>query len=514
MIMAVIGEFIKAAIAISDKVISDPDPVRAQKTLLKKLLEKAKGTAFGREYAFDVILESGEREKVFQETVPVHDYDQIHGKWWHRSLKGEEDVTWPGKTEYFAVSSGTTSKSKHIPVTAEMLSAIRKSGLRLIMSMPDFGLPASFFEKEMLVLGSSTSLEEKNNHLEGEISGISAGNIPFWLRDYYRPGLEVTGIRDWDERVRQIVLRAPQWNIGSVIGIPSWIEMMLKEVIRYYKLENIHEIWPGLEVFVSGGVAFEPYLKSLERLFARPLTYIDTYLASEGFLAVQKRPGTSSMALLTDNGIYFEFVPFEEKNMSNRGTVRPGAEVLGLEQVEEGKDYVLLISTVGGAWRYMIGDIVAFTDKARAEIKITGRTTHYLNVVGSQLTEDQMNNAIAALEDRYDTSMQEFTVAAVRNENDDYIHKWYLSCDKALDKAEVAEVLDQILRDLNINYHVARAKGLKDVEVELVPVDIFYKWSEVNKKLGDQVKIPRVMKEETFREWEAFVNKIHPAAPA
>jgi hypothetical protein len=504
--MAIIGELIKSAIELTDKIVKNPNPIEAQKQVLENLLETAADTAFGRHYDFEGILNSENITKAFAEKVPVFDYDRLDKEWWHLVVEGKSDITWPGSTDYLALSSGTTSNSKQIPVTDDMLTAIRKSGLQQVAALANFDLPPSFFEKQILMLGSSTDLKEINGHLAGEISGISASKIPFWFRGYYKPGKDIANITDFDERIKEIAIQAPNWDIGSLSGIPAWMELMLKEVIRHNKLNNIHDIWPNLAVYTSGGVAFDPYKKSFEKLLAHPLIYIDTYLASEGFLAMQKRPETSSMALVVDSGIYFEFVPFEEKNMTEEGTVAPNADIITLADVELEKDYVLLISTVAGAWRYMIGDTVMFTDLERYEIKISGRTKHYSNVVGEQLSVIQMNVAIQAMEHQFNVCIHEF-VAATIHRGEEYIQKWYLSVDKDLDKTEVAKALDKNLRDNNKNYNVARTRALKDVEAELIPVETFYKWSEDNKKLGGQVKIPRVMKEEAFLEFEDFVKK-------
>ncbi|MCF0056586.1 GH3 auxin-responsive promoter family protein [Dyadobacter sp. CY356] len=504
--MAVIGELIKKAIDLTGYIKSEPDPVKEQREILQMLLEKARLTAFGKAYKFKEILESDNIVAAFQQLVPVHDYDKMNADWWHYLLEGHQNVTWPGGQKYFALSSGTTSNSKHIPVTDDMLDAIKKSGTHEIMNLSAFNLPAEFFEKQILMLGSSTNLIEKDDHLEGEISGISASNIPGWFSGYYKPGREIADIKDWDERVKAIAEQAPDWDIGCLSGIPAWIELMLKEIIKKHNLKNIHEIWPNLQVYTTGGVAFEPYRKSLEKLFAHPLIYIDTYLASEGFIAIQNRPETSSMALLTNSGIFFEFVPMEGDNIDDDGLVKPNAEIVALEDAAEDVNYCLLISTVSGAWRYMIGDTVMLTDKARAEIKITGRTKHYLNVVGEQLSVNQMNGALRVLEKEYDLVMTEFIAAAI-HKNEEFILKWYISSDKFPDFNKVAESLDNALQISNKNYKVARGKALKGIEVVLISDTLFHKWSEETKKLGGQVKIPRVMKEEDFLEFEAYINQ-------
>ena len=505
--MAFIGELIKKAIDVYGFITSEPDPAKAQRDVLQNLLTKARLTAFGKQHDFTQILSSDDVVQAYQQAVPVHDYDKLYNDWWHYLLEGHQNVTWPGAQSYFALSSGTTSTSKAIPVTDDMLDSIRQSGIQQVMSLKNFDLPADFFTKQIMMLGSSVSLIEKDDHQEGEISGISAANIPAWFRGYYKPGIEIASITDWDERVRRIAEEAPNWDIGSLSGIPPWVELMLKEVIAHNKLNTIHDIWPNLQVYTSGGVAFEPYRKSFDALLARPLTYIDTYLASEGYLATQKRPDTSSMALILDNGIFFEFVPFVDENMDEEGRVRQDATVLSLEQAEENVDYVLLISTVSGAWRYMIGDTVMITDKQRSEIKITGRTKHFLNVVGEQLSVHQMNQAMQKMQQRFDIDIKEFVVSAVRKDGE-YVNKWFIGSDRVVDGPEMAASLDTELRETNKNYNVARSKSLKGVEAEVIPVEQFYRWSEEYKKLGGQTKIPRVMKEADFLEFEQYVRTL------
>ncbi|MEZ0486023.1 GH3 family domain-containing protein [Fibrella aquatica] len=505
--MSVIGELVKKAIDVYGFVTSEPDPVQAQREVLHHLLTKARLTAFGKKFNFSDLLKNDDIVAAFQQNVPVHDYDKLHDDWWHYLLEGHQNVTWPGGQSYFALSSGTTSTSKAIPVTDDMLDSIRKAGIQQVMSLKNFDLPSDFFEKQILMLGSSVSLIEKDDHQEGEISGISAANIPGWFRGYYKPGIEIASITDWDERVRRIAQEAPSWDIGSLSGIPSWIEMMLKEVIAHNNLNTIHDIWPNLQVYTSGGVALDPYRKSLETLLAKPLIYIDTYLTSEGYLATQKRPDTSSMALIVDNGIFFEFVPFTDENMDDQGRVRQDATVLSLEQAEADVDYVLLISTVSGTWRYMIGDTVMITDKARAEIKITGRTKHFLNVVGEQLSVHQMNNAMQTMQQQFDIEIKEFVVSAIRK-NGEYINKWVIGSNKVLDGAAFAASLDEALCASNKNYNVARTKALKGVEADVIPVEHFYSWSEEYKKLGGQTKIPRVMKEDDFLEFDAYIKTL------
>jgi hypothetical protein len=505
--MAIFGSLIKSAIEVREKFTSESQPIQEQEKVLEELLKKAKDTLFGKYYFFDTILQSDNIQKTFAEKVPFFDYHQMNDQWWSRLHEGQTDVSWPGKPSYFALSSGTTGKtSKRIPVTDDMIEAIRLAGIKQVGALSNFDLPSDFFETEFMMLGSSTNLVEKDDHLEGEISGISASRIPFWFKGYYKPGEDIAKIDDWDERVQHIAENAKNWDIGALSGIPSWLELMLKKVIEHHNLDNIHDIWPNLQVYTSGGVAFQPYEKSFNALLAHPITVIDTYLASEGFIAFQNRPETTAMKLITDNGIYFEFVPFKQEYILKDGSISQDAEVLNLSQVKTDEDYILIMSTVSGAWRYLIGDTIAFTDVERAEIKITGRTKFFLNVVGSQLSVNKMNAAVRDLEETFDIEIPEYTISAKRFDGEFY-HSWYLGTNAKIDNAKLAEALDESLQNANKNYKVARGKSLKGVKVTSVSPDVFYEWSGANKKKGGQVKMEKVMGEEKFKDWEAFVEE-------
>ncbi len=504
--MAILGSIIKTAIDLRGTIISEKSPIESQKEVLKYLLEKAKDTAFGKYYGFSKILEAEDIQKTFSEKLPYFDYHQMETEWWNKTQEGLKDIAWPGCPTYFARSSGTTGKtSKKIPVTDEMIEAIRSTGIKQVGALTNFKIPSGFYEKEIMMLGSSTNLEEQNQFLEGEISGISASNIPFWFRGFYKPGEEIALMEDWDEKVDIIAKRARDWDIGALSGIPSWMELMLKKVIEYHNVKNIHEIWPNLLVYTTGGVAFQPYEKSFNQLLDHPIIIIDTYLASEGFLAFQNRPDTTSMKLVTDNGIYFEFVPFQPEYINEDGSISQDAPALTLAEVELETDYVLIISTVSGAWRYLIGDTIAFTDIEKAEIKITGRTKFFLNVVGSQLSVNKMEVALCDMEEKFDIKIPEFTLAAVKIDGEFY-HHWYLGSETEINSEEIANALDEALKEANKNYSVARSKALKGVKVTTIDPGIFHEWNAKNKKKGGQVKMEKVMGEEKFAHWEEFVN--------
>ncbi|MCB0616834.1 MAG: GH3 auxin-responsive promoter family protein, partial [Phaeodactylibacter sp.] len=319
-------------------------PVQLQQRTLQNLLKRAEKTAFGQHYNFGQISNAANLEQVFQEQVPLHDYNRMFDEWWSRTLAGEPDVTWRGSVKHFALSSGTSeATSKYIPITTDMQRSMRQAALRMFSCLPRYGLPPSFYTKEWLMIGGSASLQDFGHYQAGDLSGINASKPPVWIRRYYRPGTRIARISDWDERTEAIARMAPHWDVGVLTGLPSWVQLTLERVIEYHGLNHIHEIWPNLKIFVSGGIAFDPYRKSFEELLGQPLIYQDSYLASEGFVAFQSRPGTSAMRLQLNNNIFFEFVPFNESNFDEEGKLRPSAQALTLEDVEEGQDYALLM---------------------------------------------------------------------------------------------------------------------------------------------------------------------------
>ncbi|WP_194851272.1 GH3 family domain-containing protein [Nonlabens antarcticus] len=504
--MAILGPIIKAALNIHEYFTHVNDHQEAQQAVLKELLIRAADTAFGKEYDFHQILAEDDIYKAFENAIPFHDYHSMDEKWWSRVKEGEENVTWPGMPSYMARSSGTTGKkSKMIPVTNAMLEAIRKAGARQVSALTNFELDSDVFEKEALALGSSTELDDVDGFKVGEISGIAASNIPEFLESKYRPGSEIAAMEDWDEKVQKIAEMSKEWDIAMISGIPSWLELMLKKVIDYHKVDSIHEVWPSLSVFTSGGVAFEPYRSSFEALFTKPVQIVDTYLASEGFIACQQRQETDAMQLITDGGIFFEFVPFKPEYILEDGSLRQDVVALDISQVEPDVDYVLLISTVSGAWRYLIGDTIAFTDVDHAEIKITGRTKFFLNVVGSQLSVLKMETAIGEVQEELSATIKEFTVYA-RKIDGEFHHKWYLETDSDISDETLATSLDEKLQEANKNYRVARSKALEGVKVYKVPNGFFNKWNAHQKKMGGQVKMAKVLSDDKQEEWEQFVE--------
>ncbi|RMF01131.1 MAG: GH3 auxin-responsive promoter, partial [Bacteroidetes bacterium] len=499
---------IKTTLDLNKQFQSLPEDIEAvQAEQLRSLLQQAGSTSFGQYYGFKKILDEENIIKAYQKMVPIFTYRKMHQNWWKQQQK-LPNITWPGQPKYFALSSGTTGKrSKRIPVTNEMLATFRKVGQSRIAALANYDFPAEYFEKDVLMLGSSANLSEHRQHLEGEISGINTANIPAWFDRFYKPGQEIAAIDDWDERVAAIAAAAPDWDVVTICGIPSWVRMMLIKIIQTHQLKNIHELWPNLSIYASGGVAFEPHRKSFEALLDRPITIMDTYLASEGFFAFTARPGTMNMQLAVAHGIFYEFIPFDERGFDETGKLLEEPEVLHLGQVEEGQDYAMLISTPAGTWRYLIGDTIKFTDLSRYEMVISGRTKYFLNVVGSQLSEEKLNAGIEALSDEFDIKISEFAVAAIEVDGE-YIHQWILGTEDQLDEEQAAQFLDQKLQALNKNYRIARQKALKAVRVYCISPDKLYNWLETRKnKKGGQLKLPKVMKAKMMRKVLDFVQR-------
>ena len=504
--MGLVGNLVKTAITIGHELDLGNESAKTQQgKQLTELLRKAKDTAFGKYYGFENILESDKPIETFRAQIPLHKYEDI-APWWEQQQKFA-DITWPGKPSYFALSSGTTgNSSKRIPVTEDLSQSMRQVGVSLVKELPNFDLPESVFESNILMLSSSANLKEHDNgHLEGEISGINVHKFPDWYDLFYQPGKEIAAIDNWDERVAKIAEEAPNWDIGAIAGIPSWVLLMLQEIIKKHELEYIQDIWPNFSVYASGGVAFETYREDFEKLSNKSLLIIDTYLASEGFFSYTAKPDTMNMRLALSHGYFYEFIPFNEKGVDEYGEVKEDAQILSIDEVELDHEYVLVISSCAGAWRYMIGDTIKFTSLNPHEIKISGRTKFFLNVVGSQLSEEKMNEAIVQLAEKHSISINEFMVGAIKNEKDEHIHQWVIVSNDETDNQKLTTDLDEILKSKNKNYGVARSKALKEIRLKKISKDTYKSYLESTKKTGGQTKTPKVMKAEKMTQLLDFI---------
>ena len=302
-----------------------------------------------------------------------------------------------------------------------------------------------------------------------------------------------------------MVLKAKDWDIGFLMGVPAWIQILMERIIAHYELNNIHEIWPNLEVYVHGGVSLDPYRKSFDKLLGRPITYIETYLASEGFIAFQALPNRRSMRLVLNNGIFYEFIPFTSRNFDDDGQLVANPETFMIHEINENQEYALLLSTCAGAWRYLIGDTIKFVNKEESEIVITGRTKHFLSLCGEHLSVDNMAKAVEMLSEELDISIREFTVTGISYDSL-FAHHWYLACDQEADAELIKNRLDLYLKDLNDDYAVERKAALKNVFVTLLSTETFYAFMKQRGKVGGQSKFPRVLKNQIQQDWKTFVE--------
>ena len=486
------------------------DARRQQIKVLKKLLRKARFTQFGQLFKFDEILLSRHPGKKFQQNVPTYDYTKIYNEWWYKTLEGIPDVCWPGVIKFFALSSGTSdASSKYIPITKELIRSNTITGIKQLVSMAKYDkVPASSIGKGWLMIGGSTQLQKEATYYAGDLSGIQQKNLPLWFRTMglYKPGKKIAREKDWSKKLEEVVENAPNWDIGFIVGVPAWLQICLEKIIERYNLNNIHEMWPNLAFYIHGGVAMEPYKKGFLKLLGKPITYIETYLASEGFLAFQSRQETRGMQLVLNNNIFFEFVPFDDTNFDTDGNMVANPEVYMIHEIEEDKDYSILISTNAGTWRYAIGDTVKLIDKARNEIIITGRTKHFLSLVGEHLSVDNMNRAIELASEEMNVSIPEFTVAGVPYGNF-FAHQWYIATDDKVDALKFAALLDEKIKAINDDYEVERMHALQAVMVKVLPEKIFMDFLQSKGKLGGQHKFPRVLKGKALEEWKSFISK-------
>lgn len=484
------------------------DPRRQQMKVLKKLLKKARFTEFGQHYHFDEALFSKHPGKKFQELVPIHDYNKIYNEWWKKTLDGVSDVTWPGKIKYYALSSGTSeAASKYIPVTKDLLRSNTINYLRQLISVFNYEESNKrAMTKGFLAIGGATDLKKgKAGWYAGDLSGILAKKRPFWFQSFYKPGGRIAALSDWNQKLNEIVENAKNWDIGYIVGVPAWCQMCMEMVIEHYKVKNIHEVWPNFSFFVHGGVAFEPYKKGFEKLLGKPIVYIENYLSSEGFIAYKTREHAKGMQLVLNNNIFFEFVPFDDKNFDADGNIVDKPEAKMIHEVEEGKEYALLMSTNAGTWRYLIGDTIKFVDLANNEVAITGRTKHFLSLTGEHLGVENMNRAIQNVSEEFNISIPEFTVVGFPYENF-FAHRWYVATNDKVNAEQLCKRIDENLRQLNDDYATERDSALKEVFLEVLPEDKFLKFMEQKGKLGSQHKFPRVMKGKMLEEWKSFLE--------
>ena len=504
--MKVIGRLIKKTTEIGFKRINRKQlSYQHQLRTLNELLTRAQNTEFGFFHDFKSSLRSIDSVSQFQSKVPIVDYEEFHSKWLNRTISGIPDITWRGKTKYFALSSGTTgSPSKRIPVTIEMIRSFQRSSIRQYAILHALDLDEAFFSSSGLAVGGSSKLKKVGTHYEGDLSGILKKHASIFVKPITKPSPSISSIPDWNDKLNAIVEKAPQWNIGIVAGIPSWCIMLLERIVERYSLNSIHDIWPNFRVYVHGGVYMDPYKDRLKKVCSKEVFLLDTYLASEGYFAFQTSPNEPGMKLLLNNGIFFEFIPFDSRYFDEEGELKNKHRALTVSEIKEGVDYALVISTNAGLWRYMIGDLVRFIDIREHRLIISGRIKQFLSLCGEHLSLDNINQALNILNSSEPLVEAEFTIAV---DKEGQCHHWFFELSQSnIDKEAILNQLDSILNQLNDDYYSARKYNLKTPKITALPKGTIYAFMKSLQKIGAQNKMPRVLNEEQAKQWYTFLK--------
>lgn len=503
--MPVIGKLIKQTNAISYKRnLKKKKDFSSQREILTKHILKARKTAFGQFYRFDTMSKSPDLFRDFQTTVPIRDYDAFYSPWLEQCLEGKRDVLWPGKIVHYALSSGTTgSPSKRIPVSTQMIRSFQKASISQLSSLHELDLPEDFFQAQFLTVGGSTDLVKCANHVEGDLSGILRKYAPIVASPFTKPNKKISKQKDWNVKLEMMIEKAPEWNIGIIAGVPSWCILLMEKIIERYQLNNIHDIWPNLQVYVHGGVFMDPYEKRVKRLFGKEVYLLDTYLASEGYFAFQTSVERKGMQLLLDTGTFFEFVPFNSDYFDADGNLRDTHSAFTIDEVQPEMDYALVVTTNAGLWRYLIGDLVRFTDIERSEIIISGRIKQFLSLCGEHLSLDNINRAIQDVSEHEGVQISEFTIVAHEEE---LTHHWYLGVDVKQDAEQLMQRIDERICALNDDYRSARKINLKKPQISVIPTEKFYEFLEKVGKSGSQHKFPRVLSKKQKQQWLEFLS--------
>lgn len=461
-------------------------PHDVQEELLLGLLSRGRHTDYGKKYNFKEI---NNRED-FRRNVPIVAYEDIY-PFIEQLMKGIQNVLWPTEIKWFAKSSGTTnSRSKFIPVSNEALEGCHYKGGKDLLSIYVNNYPDSkMFTGKNLVVGGSRQVNQfnkKSKSYYGDVSAVLIKNLPFWAQMVQTPSLKIALMDDWEEKIEKMARYTSHEDVTSISGVPTWTIVLLKRILEIKQAKSISDVWPNLEVFVHGAVAFTPYEKLFKSLIPSPdMRYMETYNASEGFFGIQDRTDSKDMLLMLDYGIYYEFIPMD--NPSN---------AIGLDEVEIGKNYAIVISTNAGLWRYKIGDTVRFTSLSPYRIRITGRTKHFINAFGEELIIENAEEALAAACERTGASLEHFTAGpSYIGDGVKGFHEWVIEFSSVPDDhGRFAQVLDEKLREINSDYDAKRHKGmaLTMPKIHRVQKGTFYMWMKKRGKLGGQNKVPRL----------------------
>ena len=462
--------------------------VQMQAEVLKSLLVRASDTEYGRDHIFNMTRSYEE----FAHNVPVNTYEELKGDI-DRMRHGEKDILWPGVVKWYAKSSGTTNdKSKFIPVSDEGLQNIHYQGGNDAVAMYLRNNPKSrLFDGKSLILGGSHSSNYNvDGSLVGDLSAILIENINPIVNLVRVPDKRTAIISDFEVKRDKIAEICLHKNVTNISGVPSWMMSVLQRVMELSGKQHLEEVWPNLEVFFHGGIAFTPYRKAYEQLITSPnMHYMETYNASEGFFGLQNDPEDNSMLLMLDYDVFYEFIPMEEFGKEN-------PTVVPLEGVKVRKNYAMLISTSCGLWRYLIGDTVRFTSRNPYKFVITGRTKHFINAFGEELIIDNAEKGLQYACKKHGAQVREYTAAPVfRDEHTIPHHQWVIEFSCPPDDVEAfADTLDAKLQELNSDYEAKRYKDINMVRLKIVVAEdgLFERWMRKRGKLGGQNKVPRL----------------------
>jgi phenylacetate-coenzyme A ligase PaaK-like adenylate-forming protein len=505
--MKIIGRLIKKTTELGYKRINRKQlSYQHQLNTLVDLLTKAQHTEFGFFHDFKSLLNSKNAVSKFQGSIPIMDYEEFYTKWLHHTISGKSDCTWPGKIKYFALSSGTTgSPSKRIPVSMEMIRSFQRSSIRQYAILHALDLNEEFFSASGLAVGGSSKLKKVGSRYEGDLSGILKKHTSILVKPITKPGNAISAIPDWNDKLNAMVEKAPQWNIGIIAGIPSWCIMLMERIVERHQLNSIHDIWPNLRVYVHGGVYMDPYVGRLRNICSKEVFLLDTYLASEGYFAFQTSPFEKGMKLLLNNGIFFEFIPFDSRFFNEDGELISAHKALTVSEVKEGVDYALVISTNAGLWRYLIGDLVRFIDVREHRLIISGRIKQFLSLCGEHLSLDNINQALTRINVPHRLIEPEFTIFVNKEQQ---LHHWFIEpVDPHVSPEELMQVIDRELSSLNDDYYSARKYNLKDPKITCLPKGSIYRYMKSLEKIGAQNKMPRVLNDEQAQVWFEFLTR-------
>ena len=479
------------------------DAEEIQRKVLTRLLREAAQTAYGRDHGFGKIRSYEE----FSRTVPVNTYEELKG-FIDRMRHGERDVLWKGRVKWYAKSSGTTNdKSKFIPVSSAGLHDTHYAGGTDAVALYLHSHPESrLFDGRALILGGS---HQPNYNLPGslvgDLSAILIENINPVVNLFRVPKKRVALLSDFEEKRDLIAREALRKNVTNLSGVPSWMMGVITRVLELSGKQYLDEVWPNLEVFFHGGIAFTPYRELYHSLIRNPrMQYMETYNASEGFFGLQSDLADPAMLLMLDYGVFYEFIPLEEV-----GKEQP--QVVPLWEVETNRNYAIVITTSCGLWRYQIGDTVRFTQTRPYKFVISGRTKSFINAFGEELIVDNAEQGLAEACQQTDAQVREYTAAPVfMDETGKCRHQWVIEFTKMpANVGEFATILDRTLQNLNSDYEAKRYKNitLQPLEIIVGRTNLFHDWLSSRGKLGGQHKVPRLANNRAIIEEVIALNK-------